>query len=66
MVHEYNTLPDNARVITDYEDFQDFLTYQVEKERRSPWYNPNNHMVGMFSLRIFWIDKGLGLSIANI
>ena len=61
MSHTHNTLPEDAKIITDYEEQQRFFIHSMEQESRQPQYNPNNFMEGFFNLRIFWVRKELGI-----
>jgi hypothetical protein len=67
-MNKYNQLPEDTKIISEYNEYQDFFTYCIENaESRQPQYNSDNHMEGHFNLRIFWIkeEKGLGYGIAK-
>ncbi|MCM1222850.1 MAG: hypothetical protein NC548_51170 [Lachnospiraceae bacterium] len=62
-MHEYNSMPDNAKEISyTSESFDDFFTFQIEKiEHRQVIYPDRNFSNSHLDLKIFWIDKNRGL-----
>jgi len=61
---DYNKFPENAILIDPnaYVLTRDFFNCHIEsQESRQCFYESNNPMKGVFSLRIFWVKKSLGL-----
>lgn len=66
-MHEYNTMPEDLKIIENYKEYQDFFSYCIEsQESRNPRYS-EEFIDGHFKLIIFWIkkEKGLGFGIAQ-
>lgn len=63
----YNKLPADAVIISVYDDIAKFFIHCTEEESRSVMYNENVITEGLYSLRIFWVnkEKGLGYGIAD-
>lgn len=62
-MHEYNSMPDYAEEISyTSKDFDDFFTFQIEKEEyRQVIFSTNGFTGNYLDLMIFWINKNQGL-----
>lgn len=64
---DFNKLPADAVIISSYDDIAGFFIHCMEEESRQVMYDEKVITGGLFSLRIFWVnkEKGLGYGIAN-
>lgn len=63
---KYNTLPEHATIIKNFNDFNDFFSFTIKEiESRQPKYNDGSN--ALYDLQIFWINKSkeLGYGIAR-
>lgn len=63
---KYNSLPEHATIIEDFNDFNDFFSFMIKEiESRQPKYTDGSN--ALYDLNIFWIikEKELGYGMAK-